>query len=92
MLGVVGDRKKAAEFLAVAERLKLMQETIQKGKRIDTLKIDPDVTPAVILGYSEEDRQKKFNELVKVYDQRFEENKSKAHKLLEASKQVKKKE
>jgi hypothetical protein len=53
MLEVVGDRKKAAEFLSIAERLKLMQETIQKGKKIDTLKIDPDVTTAIILGYSE---------------------------------------
>ena len=40
MMGVLGDRKKAAEFLSVAERLKLMQESIQKGKRIDILKID----------------------------------------------------
>jgi len=44
------------------------------------------------LGYSEEERQKRFNEIVKVYDQRFEENKSKATKLMEGSKQVKKKE
>jgi hypothetical protein len=68
MMSVVGDRKKAAEFLGVAEKLKVMQEAIQKGKKIDVLKIDPDVTPAVILGYSEEERQKKFNELVKIYD------------------------
>ena len=61
MLEVVGDRKKAAEFLSIAERLKLMEENIQKGKRIDTLKIEPDITPAIILGYSEDDRQKKFN-------------------------------
>lgn len=61
MLEVVGDRKKAAEFLSVAERLKLMEENIQKGKRIDTLKIEPDITPAIILGYCEDDRQKKFN-------------------------------
>jgi hypothetical protein len=33
-----------------------------------------------------------FNEIVKIYDQRFEECKSKAQKLLEASKTVKKKE
>ncbi len=68
MMSVVGDRKKAGEFLGVAEKLKVMQEAIQKGKRIDTLKIDPDVTPAVILGYSEEERQKKFNDIVKIYD------------------------
>jgi len=90
MMKVVGDRKKAAEFLSVAERLKLMEENIQKGKRVDTLNIEPDVTPSLILGYSEEDRQKKFNELVKVYDERLEVNKSKAYKLVEVSKQVKK--
>jgi hypothetical protein len=61
-------------------------KSIENGKKIDTLKIDPDVTPAVILGYSEEERQKNFNELLKVYDQRFDENKQKAAKLLEASK------
>jgi len=61
-------------------------KSIENGKKIDTLKIDPDVTPAVILGYSEEERQKKFNELLKVYDQRFDENKQKAAKLLEGSK------
>ncbi len=33
-----------------------------------------------------------FNDIVKIYDQRFEEQKSKATKLIEASKQVKKKE
>jgi hypothetical protein len=92
MMNVMGDRKKAAEFLGVAERLKLMLQTIENGKRIDTLKIDPAVTPAIILGYSEEERQKRYNELLKVYEQRFDENKTKATKLLEASKQVKKKE
>ena len=61
MMEVVGDLKKAAEFLSVAERLKLMKENIQNGKRIDTLDIEPEITPALILGYSEEDRQKKFN-------------------------------
>jgi hypothetical protein len=31
MMEVVGDIKKAGEFLSVAERLKLMKENIQKG-------------------------------------------------------------
>ena len=53
---IVGDRKRAAEFLSVAEKLKLMLQTIENGKKIDILKIDPEVTPAVILGYSEEER------------------------------------
>ena len=56
MMSVVGDRAKAGEFLKIAEKLKLMLETIQKGKKIDMLKIDPEVTPTIILGYSEEER------------------------------------
>ena len=57
MMSTVGDRKKAAEFLDIAENLKKLLDTISKGeKKIDILKADPDVTPSIILGYSEEER------------------------------------
>ena len=58
MMSTVGDRAKAAEFLRIAENLKKIQEEITKGKKIDILKLDPPVTPVLILGYNEEERQK----------------------------------
>lgn len=58
MMTKVGDRVRASEFLMVAENLKKIQDEIAKGKKIDILKLDPPVTPALILGYSEEERQK----------------------------------
>lgn len=56
MMNVAGDRKRATEFLNIAENFKKLQEAISKGKRIDILKVEPPVSPAVILGYSEEER------------------------------------
>lgn len=58
MMNVIGDRKRAAEFLEVGEKLKKLQQAIAEGKKIDVLKIDPAVTPVLILGYNEEERQK----------------------------------
>lgn len=54
---VIGDRNKAGEFLKIAEKFKKIQESIASGKKVDLLKIDPPVTPALILGYGEEERQ-----------------------------------
>jgi hypothetical protein len=56
MMNVIGDRKRAAEFLEVGEKLKKLQQAIAEGKKIDVLKIDPAVTPVLILGYNEEER------------------------------------
>jgi len=55
---VVGERKKAFEFLNAAENFKKLQESIAKGRKIDILKVDPALTPCDILGYNEEERQK----------------------------------
>ena len=57
-MNIIGDRKRAAEFLEVGEKLKKLQQSIADGKKIDVLKIDPEVTPVLILGYNEEERQK----------------------------------
>ena len=56
MMNVAGDRKRATEFLNIAENFKKLQEAIANGKTIDILKVEPPVTPAVLLGYSEEER------------------------------------
>ena len=92
MMNVVGDRKRAADLLTKGENFKKLQNMMLKGKKVDILKADPKITPAVILGYNDEERQNRFNEIIKDHTSRFEEYKDKARKLLEASKQVKKKE
>ena len=56
MMSTVGDRKKALDFLNIAEECKKLQETMAKGKKIDILKVEPAISPAVILGYSDEER------------------------------------
>ncbi len=58
MMNIVGDKKKANEFLEIAEKFKQVQVSISNGKKIDLLKLDPPVTPMLILGYNEEERQK----------------------------------
>ena len=58
MRDIVGDQKRATEFLMTAENFKRMQNMIAEGKKVDILKVDPPITPAVILGMSEEERQK----------------------------------
>jgi len=52
----VGDRKKAAEFLQLAEKFKKYQAAVMEGKKIDPLKIEGPVTPAVVLGLEESER------------------------------------
>lgn len=37
----------------VAEKFANLKQTLLKGKKIDMLKIDPPLTPAVVLGLSE---------------------------------------
>lgn len=56
MLEKIGDRKRAAEFLQAAEHLANMKQTLIKGKRIDMLKAEPPLTPAVVLGYDDATR------------------------------------
>ena len=58
MMSIIGDGKRALEFLDVCEKLKKQQQAITDGKKIDMLKIAPEVTPVLILGYNEEERQK----------------------------------
>ena len=58
MMSVLGDKKRASEFFEIAEKLKYVQISISNGKKIDLLKLDPPVTPVLILGYNEEERQK----------------------------------
>ncbi len=57
-MNVVGDKKRAMEFLEIGEKFKKVQVSISQGKKIDLLKLDPPVTPNLILGYNEEERQK----------------------------------
>ena len=70
---------------------------MQQGKKIDMLKAEPPLTPAVLLGYDDSLRiQSKvklfkyleFNEVISELTERLEEHKEKARKLIEASKQV----
>jgi hypothetical protein len=56
------------------------------GKHIDVLKIEPAVSPLVILGYDETTRMQKFNEVVVELNARLEEHREKARKLIEGSK------
>jgi hypothetical protein len=56
------------------------------GKHIDLLKIEPAVSPLVILGYDESTRMEKFNEVVVELNARLEDHKDKARKLIEGSK------
>lgn len=56
MLEKIGDRKKAAEFLGAAENLANLKQTLIKGKKIDILKVDPALSPAVVLGYDDASR------------------------------------
>ena len=57
----MGDRKRAMELLLKAENFSNLKHTVVEGKRIDILKIDPPVTPVLILGYNEEERVSRFN-------------------------------
>jgi hypothetical protein len=50
------------------------------------LKIEPAVSPLVILGYDETTRMQKFNEVVVELNARLEEHREKARKLIEGSK------
>jgi hypothetical protein len=51
------------EFLTTAENLAKLKQTLASGKKIDILKVDPAVTPAVILGYSDQERlESKFHQ------------------------------
>lgn len=60
------------------------------GKKIDILKLEPAVSPLLILGYNESTRMEKFNVVIDELNNRLEEHKEKAKKLIEGSKQVKK--
>ncbi len=86
MMNSVGDKKKASEFLLIAEKMKKMLESVANGVQIDILKVDPPVTPSVILGMKEEERLEKFNAVYAVYNSQFEEHKSKAQKCVEGAK------
>lgn len=57
MTEVVGNSKKALEFLKVGEKMKKMLDSLAQGIAIDILKVDPPISPALILGYSEDERQ-----------------------------------
>lgn len=48
--------QKAAQFLSIAENFAKVKLSISQGKRIDMLKIDPPITPSVILGYDDSKR------------------------------------
>lgn len=52
------DRARAMDMLKIAENFKRLQEAIAKGKKIDILKVEPPVSPEILLGYSEAERQK----------------------------------
>ena len=64
MMEKIGDRKRALEFLTTAENLQQMRKTLAEGKKIDLLKADPPITPAVILAMDDATRLKKFNEII----------------------------
>lgn len=89
MRDVAGNQKKALEFLNIAERMKKMLEQVANGTKIDILKVEPPMTPHVILGYSDEERLEKFNSIFAEYNKKFEEAKEKARKLIEGSKNPK---
>lgn len=76
-----------------------LKETLVSGKKIDVLKIEPAVTPNIILGYNDEQRFEsnqdillisviEFNAAISELNDRFEEHKEKAKRIVEASKQV----
>ena len=44
------------KFLETAEKLKKAKSMCAEGKRIDPLKIEPEVSPMVLLGYDEATR------------------------------------
>jgi hypothetical protein len=83
----LGDRKKAGLLLEVAEKLTKVKESVAKGKKIDALKIDPPVSPVVILGLDDASRLEsivslhlitinvEFNEIIQELTVRFEEHK-----------------
>ena len=56
MLEVAADRKRAMEFLEIAEKFTALKEKVVSGKKVDILKHDPPLTPALILGYEEKER------------------------------------
>ena len=43
-------------FLEIAEYMTKMKKTVAEGKKIDLLKIEPAVSPVLILGYDEATR------------------------------------
>jgi hypothetical protein len=64
MMSTVGDRKRAIEFLDSAENFKKLQAAIVAGKKLDKLKVEPPLTPSLILGYGEEERQKSISPIL----------------------------
>lgn len=69
--------------------MKKMLEQVANGIKIDVLKVQPPMTPIVILGYSDEERLERFNNVFQEYNKKFEEAKEKARKLIEGSKNPK---
>ena len=55
---------KCTKFLDKAERLNQFKQLILKGKKIDMLKVEPELTPAVVLGYDEKTRVELFSGII----------------------------
>jgi len=71
----LGNRERASKLLLLAENFSNLKYTLIEGKKIDILKIDPPVTPSLILGLTEEQRINKFNEIIESYNSCFETHK-----------------
>ena len=88
-------------MLNSAENFSNLKQTLVAGKKIDLLKVDPPLSPVVILGFDDATRiQSKFeliiaiefNDIISELNTRLEEHKEKAKKCIDGSKQVTKKE
>ena len=78
MRDVLGKQDRAANFLQTVDNLQKLQQAIAKGIKIDILKIDPPITPNVILGYNEAERQNRFNEIFKVLEKNYKDKREEA--------------
>ena len=85
-----GNKQKTLEFLQIAERLQKCKELLLKGKKVDMLKIEPEVTPQVVLGIDEATRNKKFTLLIAELNKEFELHFKKAKFSQEMAKKDKK--
>ncbi|CDW76457.1 UNKNOWN [Stylonychia lemnae] len=79
-LMTIDNKSQAQELLEAAEKLKIVIRLTQQGRRIDILKVEPELTPVILFGETQDKRQRNQAE------KQFFKWKNRATDILEQSK------